>query len=133
MLSNRAGKTSPELALRRALHARGLRYRVAYGVPTMPRRSIDIAFTRPRLAVFVDGCFWHGCPLHRTMPAANASYWSPKLARNIDRDIETNTVLEAHGWGVLRLWEHLSVDEMVASVQGELGARACQDLSGPDC
>ena len=86
MRANRRRDTSPELALRRILHARGLRYRVDFApLPTMRRRRADIVFTRQRLAVFVDGCFWHGCPEHATFPQRNADYWLPKLARNRER------------------------------------------------
>lgn len=70
--------TGPELVLRRALHAAGLRYRVGYPVPGLPRRTIDIAFTRAKVAVFVDGCFWHGCEQHRTVPTANGAWWAEK-------------------------------------------------------
>lgn len=95
-----------ELAVRRLLHAAGLRYRVAYPVPGLPRRSIDIAFTRMRLAVFVDGCFWHGCPEHGTSPRSNSEWWGAKLAANRSRDEDTTRWLEGSGWVVLRFWEH---------------------------
>ena len=107
MRGNRRRDTSPELAVRRILHARGLRYRVDYApLPTMSRRRADIVFTRARLAVFVDGCFWHGCPEHATLPVRNADYWLPKLARNRERDAETDAALAAAGWRVVRVWEH---------------------------
>jgi DNA mismatch endonuclease (patch repair protein) len=95
-----------ELAVRRLLHAAGYRYRVAYPVPGSPRRSIDIAFTRARVAVFVDGCFWHGCPEHGTRPTSNAEWWSTKLGVNHARDLDTNERLTQEGWLVLRVWEH---------------------------
>lgn len=98
--------TSPELRLRSALHSLGLRYRVEYPVPGMPRRSIDIAFTRARLAVFVDGCFWHACPEHGTSPRHNDAWWAEKLARNMARDRETEAHLNAEGWDSIRVWEH---------------------------
>lgn len=98
--------TAPEVALRRALHARGLRYRVGYPVPGNRRRTIDVAFTRARVAVFVDGCFWHGCPDHGTQPRANASWWQTKLAANAARDRDTDRVLADAGWTVVRVWEH---------------------------
>ena len=82
--------TAPELALRRALHAAGYRYRVVHPVPGNRRRSIDIAFTRAGVAVFVDGCFWHGCPEHGTRPRANSDWWSTKLAANHARDEDTD-------------------------------------------
>ncbi|UNX55081.1 very short patch repair endonuclease [Georgenia sp. TF02-10] len=98
--------TAPEVALRRVLHRAGLRYRVTYPVPGNRRRTIDIAFPRARVAVFVDGCFWHGCPEHGTRPAANRSWWQAKLTANRDRDADTTALLVAQGWTVLRFWEH---------------------------
>lgn len=108
MARARRRDTAPEIALRRELHARGLRYRVAYPVPGQRRRTIDIAFTKRRLAVFVDGCFWHGCPDHGTRPRSNSEWWLSKLAANRDRDADTTVVLEAQGWTVVRFWEHES-------------------------
>ena len=96
----------PELALRRQLHAAGLRYRVAYPMPTLARRSIDVAFPALRIAVFVDGCFWHGCPEHGNVPSANTEWWQAKLAANQARDADTTARLQELGWRVLRLWEH---------------------------
>jgi len=72
----------------------------------MPRRRADVLFTRAKVAVFVDGCFWHGCPEHKTSPANNAAWWTTKLARNVERDRETDAHLDALGWRVLRVWEH---------------------------
>jgi len=106
MSRQRRRDTDPELLLRRELHARGLRYRVDAPLPGMPRRRADVLFTRARIAVFVDGCFWHACPLHRTSPVNNATWWAAKLARNVERDRETNAHLTATGWTVLRFWEH---------------------------
>ncbi|WP_157413079.1 very short patch repair endonuclease [Aeromicrobium sp. Root236] len=98
--------TAPELALRSTLHAAGLRYRVQLPVPGNRRRRIDVAFTRAKVAVFVDGCFWHGCPLHGTRPATNSEWWDWKIKRNRDRDVDTNRLLAEHGWEVVRVWEH---------------------------
>jgi DNA mismatch endonuclease (patch repair protein) len=105
MQGNRGRDTSPELTVRRLLHAAGLRYRVDFA-PLGGRRRADIVFTRKRIAVFIDGCFWHGCPIHATRPKANADYWGPKLDRNIERDIETTASLKSAGWTVLRFWEY---------------------------
>ena len=99
--------TRAEVLLRRELHARGLRYRVALPIASNRRRSIDIAFTRARLAVFVDGCFWHACPDHGTAPVANSEWWRTKLGANVARDRDTTRLLEASGWTVLRIWEHV--------------------------
>lgn len=101
----RAG-TTPEMLLRRELHARGLRYRVGYRVPGLPRRTIDIAFTRAKVAVFVDGCFWHRCPEHFIPVKRNADWWSSKLQANVERDRDTDRVLSQLGWTVVRIWEH---------------------------
>lgn len=98
--------TEPELLLRHELHSMGLRYRVDAPLPGMPRRRADVLFTRAKVAVFVDGCFWHGCPEHKTSPTNNAAWWATKLARNIERDRETDAHLNSLGWTVLRIWEH---------------------------
>lgn len=108
--------TSPELLLRRALHRRGLRYRVDAALPGLPRRRADVLFTRARLAVFVDGCFWHACPEHTTLPASNRKWWQEKLDRNVARDRDTDERLEAAGWTVLRFWEHADMDAAAAVV-----------------
>ena len=113
--------TAPELALRSALHARGLRFRVEFPVPGLPRRSIDIAFTRVRIAVFVHGCFWHGCGEHGTQPKANAAWWQAKIARNVQRDRETSTHLRSRGWQTLTVWEH---EEAEAAVERIIAARS---------
>jgi len=98
--------TAPEIAIRRALHAMGLRYRVnALVVPGLRRRG-DIVFSRRKVAVFVDGCFWHRCPIHATDPKANAEWWAEKLDRNVTRDRETDAQLASEGWRVIRVWEH---------------------------
>ncbi|MGW2637326.1 very short patch repair endonuclease [Streptomyces sp. NPDC001348] len=98
--------TAPEIAVRRLLHASGLRYRVNVPVPGMPRRTIDIVFGKAKIAIFLDGCFWHGCPKHATQPRANAQWWRTKLDKNMARDLETTEHLTAAGWTVLRFWEH---------------------------
>jgi DNA mismatch endonuclease (patch repair protein) len=109
MIANRRRDTSPELAIRRLLHARGLRFRVDYPIPTAERTiRADIAFPRRRLAIFVDGCFWHGCPEHGTMPKHNRDYWEPKIARNRERDAHQLRLLHAAGWRALRIWTHQS-------------------------
>lgn len=116
MLANRSRDTGPELALRRELHRRGFRFRVCARPIKGVRRTADILFTRQRLAVFVDGCFWHGCPDHYTAPVKNASFWSDKVARNRARDAQTDQLLRDAGWTVLRVWEHESVVEAVFRV-----------------
>ncbi|MFJ2728828.1 very short patch repair endonuclease [Streptomyces collinus] len=117
-MSRQASKdTGVELAVRRLLHAAGLRYRVEYPVPGMARRRIDVAFTRARVAVLIDGCFWHGCPQHATQPKANAEWWRTKLDRNMARDRETTEHLTAQGWTVLRFWEHEAPEEVAVRVR----------------
>lgn len=114
--------TEPELELRRILFADGLRYRVNYPVPGMPRRTIDIAFPGRRIAVFVDGCFWHSCPEHCVEPSHNREWWREKLARNVVRDRETTELLEGQGWCVVRLWEHLPPREAADCVEAAVAA-----------
>lgn len=128
MVANRRRDTRPELGLRALLHARGLRYRVDYRLPFDRRRRADVVFTRLQLAVFVDGCFWHGCPTHYVPPRANESYWRAKVARNRERDVETTLRLESEGWAVVRVWEHVPpavaadrVLEVVQTLRTSLG------------
>ncbi len=107
MRANRRTDTKPEMALRRALHRQGFRYRKDYRIDLDGTRvRPDIAFTARRVAVFVDGCFWHVCPEHGTKPANNTWYWGPKLARNVERDRAADAALAAAGWQVVRIWEH---------------------------
>src|SRR5580658_4658242 len=128
MKANRRVDTKPELALRRALHGRGYRYRKDYrldladGVRVRP----DIVFTARRVAVFVDGCFWHCCPDHGSKPAPNTWYWEPKLRRNVERDRTADAALGQAGWIVVRLWEHESLDAAVDAVVAVLSASAGQ-------
>lgn len=109
--------TGPEVAVRRLLHSSGMRYRVNAPVPGMPRRTIDIVFTKAKVAVFLDGCFWHGCPHHATSPKANAEWWRTKLDRNMSRDAETTEHLQREGWTVLRFWEHEVPEDVARSVR----------------
>jgi DNA mismatch endonuclease, patch repair protein len=115
--------TQPEVALRRELHRRGLRFVLHVPVPGFPRRTVDIAFPRRRVAVFVDGCFWHRCPEHATHPAANATWWRSKLDTNHQRDIETNRALESHDWLVVRIWEHEATVDAADKVEAFVRAR----------
>lgn len=125
MKGNRRANTKPELALRAALHARGLRFRKDYMVRTVDgtRAKADVVFTRARVAVFVDGCFWHGCPEHGNAPKANSHYWGPKLARNRDRDRRVTADLEADDWAVLRFWEHEPLAEAVQRIAAVVASR----------
>jgi DNA mismatch endonuclease (patch repair protein) len=102
----RQKNTSAESALRRELHALGLRYRVQVAVLIKPRRVADVAFGGLRVAVFVDGCFWHGCPEHATWPKQNAEFWRAKIITNQQRDLDTDARLRADSWEVVRVWAH---------------------------
>lgn len=111
MQGNRRRDTKPEMAVRRAVHALGLRYRVdARPLPDLNRRA-DLVFARAKVAVFVDGCYWHGCPEHGTTAKTNATYWGPKIRRNHDRDGETDRLLREAGWVSVRIWEHEDAHE----------------------
>lgn len=109
--------TGAEIALRQELFRSGLRYRVNFEVSKKPRRVADIVFTRLKIAVFVDGCFWHGCPTHATWPKNNADFWRQKIEANRARDIDSNLRLQASGWTVLRFWEHESPLEAARTVE----------------
>lgn len=107
MRANRGRDTKPELAVRRLVHEMGLRYRVDYPpLPSNRRMRADLVFTRARVAVFIDGCFWHGCPEHHTVARTNAEFWATKVSGNRARDERTNAALNEAGWTVLRFWEH---------------------------
>ena len=116
MQANKSKDTLPELAVRRILHANGFRYRVNFRPEANLRRTADVVFTKARVAVFVDGCFWHSCANHSTVPRSNVAYWGPKLARNRERDLETNSRLTEAGWVVLRFWEHEDPVAVSASI-----------------
>jgi DNA mismatch endonuclease (patch repair protein) len=100
--------TTPEVTLRKALWAKGLRYRLNYKLPGKP----DVVFVSARVAIFVDGCFWHGCPIHGSIPATNKQFWMNKLKNNIARDREVTELLTASGWLVLRFWTHELKDDL---------------------
>jgi DNA mismatch endonuclease (patch repair protein) len=124
----RGRDTAPELALRSLLHARGLRYRVDMApVPGLRRRS-DVLFTRARVAVFIDGCFWHGCPEHMTWPRHNAQFWRVKIETNRARDRDTDHRLKRAGWTVIRAWEHEMPNDVADRV--EVAVRNAQRAQG---
>lgn len=132
--------TGPERALRRALFAAGMRYRVHHLVSTRPRRHADIVFTRAKVAVFVDGCYWHGCPAHASWPKANAEWWKAKIERNRLRDRDTDERLMAEGWLPVRVWEHEdpedAAERIVAVVRERRPSAAREDPATPvevDC
>lgn len=108
--------TSAEIALRKELFRKGLRYRIDFEVLNKPRRVADIAFPRLKIAIFVDGCFWHGCPDHATWPKQNAEFWRQKIEANRLRDLDTNERLRDIGWEVLRVWAHESPPDAARNV-----------------
>ena len=115
--------TGPEMALRSELHGRGLRFRVDRAPVQGVRSRADVVFGPDRVAVYVDGCFWHCCPQHGTMPKANAEFWEAKLERNRQRDAETDAALRERGWEVVRVWEHEEVGEAADRVEDVLRVR----------
>lgn len=113
--------TKPEVALRRELHRRGLRYFVDRAPLKGMRRRADVVFPRRKVAVYVDGCFWHSCPVHATKPRNNAQWWADKLAANVARDRDTDSKLTAAGWTVVRIWEHEPIPDAAETVLRALG------------
>ncbi|MER8068369.1 very short patch repair endonuclease [Streptomyces sp. NPDC094034] len=122
MAANKGKDTKPERLLRSALHRKGLRYRV--GVRPLPdlRRTADVVFPKARVAVFVDGCFWHGCPEHHRPAKKRGEFWQDKIKGNRDRDAATNVALREAGWTVVRVWEHEDVDEAAERIRGIVAA-----------
>jgi len=112
--------TKPEMAVRQQLHALGIRYRVDVKLEPDLRTRGDIAWHGLRLAVFIDGCFWHGCPIHATAPKANADWWREKLDANIIRDRRADDALRDRGWTVLRFWEHDAPEAIAAEISRSL-------------
>ncbi|SBS78757.1 NaeI very short patch repair endonuclease [uncultured Mycobacterium sp.] len=121
MAAIRRTNTKPEVALRSALHRAGYRFRKDFAI-RVDRKLMrpDIAFTKRRVAVFVDGCFWHSCPEHGRKPTVNGEYWSPKLVGNAERDKAQTAALQSEGWTVLRFWEHEHEAAILAAIQRAL-------------
>lgn len=117
MSAIRSKDTGPEVILRKALWAQGLRFRKHYGA-----EKIDITFPSLKIAIFVDGCFWHGCPIHSHIPKSNENYWRPKLQKNIERDKIKENRLSQNGWKVIRFWEHelVNTDSVVAKIKAAM-------------
>ena len=114
--------TQAELELRKALHAKGLRYRLHVPLLAKPRRVADIVFSKSRIAVFVDGCFWHGCPEHATWPKSNADFWRTKIEANRMRDADTDQRLKMLGWRIVRIWEHENVSDAAIHIASLIAA-----------
>lgn len=125
MRGNRKRDTGPEVAVRRAVHRLGLRYRVACRPLQDQRFTADLVFPGPRVAVFVDGCFWHGCSEHFAPPRTNASYWEPKIARNKARDLAAIAALQRAGWVGLRIWEHEEAAQAAERIAETVNRRRC--------
>lgn len=124
MRANRGSDTGPERALRSALHRAGLRFHKNRRLDLAPGQRVrpDIVFPALRLAVFVDGCYWHGCKEHRSIPATNTAFWKAKIEGNRERDATHNQWLETAGWAVVRVWEHEPLDEAVERVGAAVSA-----------
>jgi DNA mismatch endonuclease (patch repair protein) len=123
MAKVRRGGTAAELKLRRELHARGLRFRVDKPLLRDKRRRVDVVFGPSRIAIFVDGCFWHGCPEHATWPASNQEFWREKIETNRRRDADTNDQLTESGWRVIRVWEHEDPSEAADRIEAAVRRR----------
>jgi DNA mismatch endonuclease (patch repair protein) len=123
MRANRSRDTRPELALRKAVFALGMRYRVAARPLPAVRRTADLVFTKAKVAVFMDGCFWHGCPEHHTVAVRNGDYWAQKVARNQARDADTDKRLEEAGWLPVRVWEHEDPSRAAKEIQAAVEER----------
>lgn len=124
MQANRSRDTRTERRLRRSLYHEGLRFRVNYRPPIPCRCSVDVAIVWARVAIFVDGCFWHGCPHHYRTPQSHTDYWRDKIARNRTRDLAVEQALSAEGWAVVRIWEHEPVADATVRVVELIRVRA---------
>lgn len=120
MQGNKSRDTKPEIAVRSAVHALGMRFRVAARPITSLRRTADLVFRRVRIAVFIDGCFWHGCPLHHLPPKSHAGYWASKITINRSRDAHTTELLAAAGWTVMRFWSHENPEDVASRIQKQV-------------
>jgi DNA mismatch endonuclease (patch repair protein) len=130
MAAVKRANTKAEVALRSALHTTGLRFRKDFPIRADGRLiRPDVAFTRPRIAVFVDGCFWHMCPHHSSMPATNAEFWKHKLEGNAARDAFQTERLTDAGWLVVRIWEHEPLDAAVSMVRAAVESRRRAPIS----
>lgn len=129
MQGNRSRDTKPETRVRSLVHGSGLRYRVAQRPLPGLRRTADLVFRPTQVAVFIDGCYWHGCPEHYKTPKTNSDYWKVKIARNRERDRETDELLAEAGWLVLRYWEHDPADEVATAIEEAVRCRRSRLLS----
>jgi len=123
MLANKSRDTRPELLVRSLVHRRGLRYRISARPLPGLRRTADLVFRPTRVAVFIDGCYWHGCPTHYKEPKTNTDYWRAKIAGNRIRDRQTDELLSEAGWLVLRFWEHEDPNEIADTIAAAVKGR----------
>jgi len=130
MQGNKSRDTKPELRVRSLLHRQGLRYRVCQRPEKTIRRTADIVFRKAKIAVNIDGCFWHGCPAHYKEPTRNRDYWRTKIEINHSRDNETDHLLSQFGWTVLRFWEHEDPETVAKTIQEELRKSKAGDDKG---
>ena len=127
MRGNRKVGSKPETQLRSVLHRLGYRFRKNFSIRAGELRvKPDVVFTKKRLAVFVDGCFWHRCPIHGTDPRVNQGYWGPKLSSNVARDQRVNAALSSTGWTVIRIWEHEPAEEAAERIETLLGGKSAE-------
>ena len=131
MAATRSRDNPREVAVRSALHRIGLRYRIHRRLVPRSNRTVDIAFVRAKVAVFLDGCFWHGCPLHGTSPKTNSEWWREKIAANRARDSDTDSRLKQQGWSVVRIWEHVPIEDAVALIVDTLNAKNGEPSAAP--
>lgn len=123
MKAMRRKDTGAEILLRKNLHALGLRFRIDQAPLSGVRRRADVVFRSAKVAVFVDGCFWHSCPVHATRPMANREWWARKLEQNRQRDMDTSQLLDDAGWHVIRVWEHEDMQGAAARIRRVVLAR----------
>jgi DNA mismatch endonuclease (patch repair protein) len=131
MAATRGRDTNPELRVRKTLHARGYRYRVNFRPVPGVRRTGDLVFTRARLVVLIDGCYWHACPIHYQQAKTRTDFWRDKIRGNVARDKETDQIFGEAGWTVLRFWEHEECDLVVSKIIATLESAADQPDGGP--
>ena len=131
--ANRKVDSKPEAMIRSILHRQGIRFRKNYPIALPGRRSVrpDIVFPKKKIAVFIDGCFWHRCPVHGTQPRSNPEYWDRKLQRNVERDVLDIHDLQRDGWTTLRIWEHVPPSDAAAQVMALLGDQTQHLFSNP--
>lgn len=123
--------TKPEVELRSALHRRGLRFRIDQKPLSAIRSRADIVFGPAKVAVFVDGCFWHSCPVHGSIPVNNREWWAAKLAGNLERDRRVDLELSSAGWFVIRIWEHEDPHAAAASIETAVALRRQREAAEP--